>query len=216
MFVSIELTDYISLPPSSFTKDYEECVIDELNSKYTDRVLPNIGLCIAVNDLLSVGDAMVHPGDGSVWTQVRFREIVFRPSPNEVLVGRIAGSSPEGIQVSLGFFSEIHIPQNLMQNTSFYDPRQKLWFWSSEADDGSKIDLVYPLNGEIRFKVYAIHFYNEHGADKADTPATEAGDSSTAAKDKEAQDTRPYPMQITGNVQADGLGLTGWWIAPEY
>lgn len=89
----------------------------EVNGRYTDRVLPGVGLCVLLYDLLKVGEAVVHPsqgfasarrdpsggggggvergpdaGDGAAWVKVEFREVVFRPFPNETLAGQVCRS----------------------------------------------------------------------------------------------------------------------------
>jgi DNA-directed RNA polymerase III subunit RPC8 len=42
--------------------------------------------------------------------------IVFRPFVGEVLTGKIAGSSTEGVRVSMGFFDDIIIPPSLIRS----------------------------------------------------------------------------------------------------
>jgi len=40
---------------------------------------------------------------------VEFRLIVFRPFKNEVMIGRISSSNPEGIRLRTHFFDEIFV-----------------------------------------------------------------------------------------------------------
>lgn len=49
---------------------------------------------------------------------VFFRMVVFRPFIGEVLVGKIASSSPNGIRVTLQFFDDIVIPAEWMKENS--------------------------------------------------------------------------------------------------
>lgn len=38
-------------------------VLDELNNRFCNRVLPDIGLCVSVFDVTELGDPYVHPGE---------------------------------------------------------------------------------------------------------------------------------------------------------
>ena len=57
----------------------------------------NLGLCIALFDILDVGAEFIFPDDGGADIQVRFRYIVFRPFIGEILTGIVRSSSPQGI-----------------------------------------------------------------------------------------------------------------------
>ena len=58
----------------------------------------NVGLCIALFDVTSLGDSYIFPGDGASHTRVTFRYIVFRPFMEEVLEGVIKSCNADGIQ----------------------------------------------------------------------------------------------------------------------
>ena len=107
MFVLVHVRDTIKLPPSCFSKDFYDGLKDEINGRYTNKVLPGIGLCVILYDFVKVGEAVVHFGDGAAWVKVEFREVVFRPFPLETMVGKVEKSDASGLLLSLGFFSEI-------------------------------------------------------------------------------------------------------------
>jgi DNA-directed RNA polymerase subunit E'/Rpb7 len=76
MFVLCELKHLIKLSPRGFDQPLEGQIKDELNSKLANRVLIKGGLCLALYDLLHVGESHVLPGDGSAHTEVRQRFVV--------------------------------------------------------------------------------------------------------------------------------------------
>ena len=45
----------------------EQAFIHELNTKYANRVLHDVGLCICVFDVAEVGEGKVRYGDGFLW-----------------------------------------------------------------------------------------------------------------------------------------------------
>lgn len=61
------------------------------------QVFLNVGLCIALYDITKLEESYIFPGDGSSHTKVTFRYIVFRPYIEEVLIGKIRSSSPDGV-----------------------------------------------------------------------------------------------------------------------
>lgn len=65
-----------------------------------------------------------HPTPFSGDTNFRaaeFRLVVFRPFVGEVLIGRIMAATHKGIRVSLEFFDDIFIPDNLLfENAILY------------------------------------------------------------------------------------------------
>ena len=66
MFVLARLTDSVRVQPSDFRKARADAVADELNKKYANKVVHQLGLCICLFDLVSVGDPLVVPGDGCI------------------------------------------------------------------------------------------------------------------------------------------------------
>lgn len=57
----------------------------------------NVGLCIALYDIIEIKDSVILPGDGSSYTEVRFRYIVFRPFIDELIIGKIKSCSSDGV-----------------------------------------------------------------------------------------------------------------------
>ena len=89
----------------------------ELNKKYANRVLHDVGLCICTFDLSQAGEGKVRYGDGLLWYKglgihflivnlralnnflpVVFRMVVFRPFVSEVIVAKVKSSDQEGIR----------------------------------------------------------------------------------------------------------------------
>lgn len=65
MFILSRLSDTVKLLPST---EYSPAAVAQwLNAKYANCVLHKVGLCIAVYDILSVGDGALKYGDGCVY-----------------------------------------------------------------------------------------------------------------------------------------------------
>jgi DNA-directed RNA polymerase III subunit RPC8 len=87
MYVLTEMRDIVHVKPWQFDQDLRVVIEDELNKKYANKVIYELGLCIALFDVLKIEDSYVFPGDGSSHTRVTFRYVVFRPFIDEVLQG---------------------------------------------------------------------------------------------------------------------------------
>lgn len=53
--------------PGNFGVPAEQAIIVEINKKYANRVLHDVGLCVCVFDLVEVGEGKVRYGDGFLW-----------------------------------------------------------------------------------------------------------------------------------------------------
>lgn len=118
MFCLSIIKDKIPIHPQHFSISPEESITAELNKKYANRVLHDVGLCVCVFDLSEVGEGKVRYGDGFLWYQgalcryvasdsllivclgftVTFRMVVFRPFESEVVIARVKSSDEDGIR----------------------------------------------------------------------------------------------------------------------
>ena len=60
------ISDLVQIPPVEFYKRSLHAVEDKINEKYSNKVVQNIGLCIAMYDLLSASDGLISHGTGNV------------------------------------------------------------------------------------------------------------------------------------------------------
>lgn len=197
-----ELRQMVRLLPRNFTISLEEQVKDEINRKLANKVMIGLGLCLALWDILEIGDSFIFPGDSASHTKVRFRLLVFRPEINEILTGKIRSCSREGVTVSLGFFDDILIPAESLQHPSRYDEAESVWVWeypTEEEEEGGHHDLFMDAGEKVRFKVT-----NETFVDTG--PSRPSGTADT-----EAEVPKTAPFSLVGTCNEQGLGLVSWW-----
>uniref|UniRef100_L7M3H6 Dna-directed rna polymerase subunit e n=1 Tax=Rhipicephalus pulchellus TaxID=72859 RepID=L7M3H6_RHIPC len=197
MFVISEMSDSIRVPPWLFRVSPNEAIVEQLNRRLANKVVINVGLCIALYDITKIEDSRILPGDGSFHTTVQFRYVVFRPFMDEVLIGKIRSSSQEGIYVSMGFFEDILVTPDGMQHPARFDEKEQLWVWLYEAE-GKVNDLYMDLGEEIRFRVVGEVFVD----------TTPGGPETTELPDSEE---RHVPYSLTASISEPGLGLLKWW-----
>lgn len=194
------MKDIIRITPNHFKQDLTESITFLLNKKLANKVVLNVGLCLALFDITRIGHSHLLPGDGSSHTEVVFRFIVFRPIVEEIIIGKIKSCSRDGVHVTLGFFDDILIPVNALQHPSRYDDTEEAWVWEYPKEDGEKHDLFMDSGETIRFRITSEIFEE----------SLPTGPPGTECK---TQVTAPY--QIIGGINEPGLGLLTWWETPD-
>ena len=115
----------------------EQVLIEQIEAKYSNKIILNVGLAIIFYDFIEIGDPYLYPGSGCSVQIVKFRLVVFRPFVGEVLVGKVIHSNKEGVKLSLEFFDDIFIPHTHLQNPSSFQSSTNLWIWKYDTDDGA-------------------------------------------------------------------------------
>ncbi|XP_011304208.1 DNA-directed RNA polymerase III subunit RPC8 [Fopius arisanus] len=201
MFVLTELKDVVKIPPWKFKRKFNDAIADELNRKLANKVYLNVGLCIALHDILKIEESFIFPGDGSSHTKVSFRFIVFRPFMEEILIGKIRSCSPDGVHVTLGFFEDIIIPPHKLQYPSRFDETEQAWVWEYDTGDGQRHDLFMDANEIIRFRVVKEEF-----VEILPSAPTGAGETPETSENKTIS-----PYTLGAAIDEAGLGLISWW-----
>ncbi|KAJ1967039.1 killer toxin resistant protein [Dispira parvispora] len=153
MFVLATFSDTVKVDPSQFRKDPLVAIREEINRKYANRIVQDVGLCIAVYDLLEVDDGLIYHSVGSLNYDTQFRLVVFRPYTGEVLLGKVRSCTEKGLKISLDFFDDIWVPPALLPPQSQFDQTEQVWVWKYDGNS------LYMDPGEkIRVRVIAESF----------------------------------------------------------
>ncbi|TFK37416.1 RNA polymerase III subunit Rpc25-domain-containing protein [Crucibulum laeve] len=199
----------MSVHPSNFGAPVDEALIAEINKKYANRVLQDVGLCICVFDLVEAGEGKVRYGDGLLWYKVVFRIVVFRPFASEVLIAKVKSSDEDGIRLTVGFFDDMYIPAAYLPQPSAFDSNERAYFWlpgselttSTELLDTPVAERMYIDQGEVlRVRMEAEEFYD----DEPGPPRMSEGVQVT----REAQRA---PYNVVCSIAEQGLGPVAWW-----
>jgi len=204
MFVLTEMRDTVRLAPHKFHTNFQVALQRTLNEKLANKVVPGVGLCICLYDMVSIGDSFILPGDGAAHTSITYRFVVFRPFVDELVVGRIESCSRQGISISVNLFDDIFVPADKLPNVSKFDETDQIWYWEYPAEDNDGDDQpakLYMDPGKmVRFRVVEEHF--------ADTqPVLNTGPD----QHNKQGDTLLKPYTITASMSESGLGCLQWW-----
>jgi DNA-directed RNA polymerase III subunit RPC8 len=120
---------------------------EQIEIKYSNRILLHVGLCVTFYDFISIGDPYIYPSEGSSIQIVRFRMVVFRPFVGETMTGKLVRSNREGLKISVDFFDDILIPAALLQAPCVYNPADGLWTW--KYGENHDTDFVMDIGEEV-------------------------------------------------------------------
>ncbi|KAJ7173619.1 polymerase III polypeptide H [Mycena filopes] len=213
MFNLAILKDTVAVHPSDFGGPQEQAITAELNKKYANRILHDVGLCICVFDLTEAGEGKVRYGDGFLWYKVVFRMVIFRPFQSEVLLAKVMSSDPSGIRLSLGFFDDIYAPVPYLPLPNAFDPNERAHFWlpsselkQSELLDSPTVERMWIDKGEVvRVRVEADEFYDDEPG------PVKMADGVQVVREVQAR----APFTIIVSMAEQGLGPTSWWSAAQ-
>jgi DNA-directed RNA polymerase III subunit RPC8 len=201
MFVLTTVQEKVKIAPDQFKRSTAEVIMEQIDIKFANRVIPDVGLCICFYDFLDVGDPYIYPGEGSAIQDVKFRLIIFKPFIGEIMTGRLVESRQDGLRVSVDFFDDINIPFLFLAQPSVFDEVKEIWTWKYGEEENSENAFLMELGETVRFKVRSVNFV---GAEKKHTDP-----KLKSSNDSETQP--PSAMEITGSTNDFGLGLVSWW-----
>jgi len=99
--------------------EWSQVLLDVLHKKLSNKVLENEGLCLAVQQLLRADEPYIFPGSkGKVTCSVQFTMVMFRPVLDQVIIAVVHSTDASGIALSLGFFSDIFVPGDMLPEGS--------------------------------------------------------------------------------------------------
>ncbi|KAK9418115.1 putative DNA-directed RNA polymerase subunit [Seiridium unicorne] len=207
MFILTKIADLVQIAPAQFEKHSKVAIENNINAKYSNRVIQKIGLCICMYDLLWASEGLIGHGTGLVNVNVEFRLIVFRPFKGETLLGKISSATPEGLNskapqqpslmrpradygetVRTDFFEEIFVSyKELPENCEL-----QAWVWVVEEQR-----MYYDKNEMVRLQVIDEDWHDQ-------IPESTSEEAVEKAK-------KISPYSIRGTMMKEGLGCCLWW-----
>ncbi|KXN65686.1 hypothetical protein CONCODRAFT_80704 [Conidiobolus coronatus NRRL 28638] len=205
MFITTKLREQVSVHPRKLDNNTQlhELVTKELNHKYSNRVIPKLGLCMMVYNINHLDDSYIHHTEGHCHVFVTFELVMFRPFIDEVIEATIAHISAKGLQLATEFFKDIHVPIELMRPGTVYEPSENALIW--ETDDNGK--LYMDLGQKILVQVVNEIYYTP---DPNDRPSATNPNGQVNGNAEEPEVEPPY--KLICSILEDGLGPRDWWV----
>jgi DNA-directed RNA polymerase subunit E' len=112
MYYRMTLEDKVRVPPNRLGEDLETVILNVLQEQLEGSIDKAIGIFIAVNKVLKIGEGDIIPGDGAIYYDVTFECVVLRLALQEVIEGEVVETTSFGAFVSLGpIDAMLHVSQ---------------------------------------------------------------------------------------------------------
>ncbi|OQO06333.1 hypothetical protein B0A48_08922 [Cryoendolithus antarcticus] len=217
MYVLTTISDTAALPPSSFPLPTARALENWLNAKYSDRILPQVGLCVCFHSLISTSEGLIAHGTGLVNVNVTFRLIVWRPFKGEILQGTIIQSDREGgVWLGMDFFEDLQVPPSVLFEPSAFnvedgkDESEGVWVWRSEnadAENGKGYDEYFFDRNEKCLARVEMEVWNDVPPQMTKPAGAVDGEA--------AVEERKQPYAVQASMMHSGLGPKLWWLGEE-
>lgn len=209
MFKLVTIKDTVLVPAHLFGVSRLKALEHMVNKRYSDRVIAEHGLCIALWDFLKVGEDRLVVQSGEASTVCIFRLVVFCPFPGEVIFGRISGSHEKGLVVEVGFFEGVHVDTAGLPKPSNFDEKERVWIWKPEQEEDGGADaaqaLYMDVTNECVLRVERCEYENRRKIKPSEREKEGVGNAMSI-------EGAIYD-EVTGDNQ--GLGDPLWWFEGE-
>lgn len=204
MFKLVTIEDTVQVPPHLFGHARERAVEHIINRRLSDRVIPDVGLVIALWDIESLSAERLIPTSGEASVLTRFRILVFGPFRGEALFAKVRASTEAGLLAYLDFFEPLWVPSEALPKPSTFDPKDNVWVWRPTYDD-TQMEYFMDVNTDSVVRVNLVRY-----------------DKRKQATAKTVADKLPPPVMAVTAVLHDpvtndnqGLGDPAWWFEEE-
>lgn len=120
MFYKVQVKDHVRVPPKYFELDVKSAVLKCAQEQYFGFISKELGVFVNISDVNNIGEGIIIPEDGSVYYEVEFDMLVFRPALHEIIVGPIKDIVEFGAFISMGpIEGMIHVSQTMADFVSF-------------------------------------------------------------------------------------------------
>ncbi|KAK5691441.1 DNA-directed RNA polymerase III complex subunit Rpc25 [Elasticomyces elasticus] len=206
MYTLVTVADVVEIHPRDFHKPSKRAIEDWINTKYADKVIHKIGLCVGFHSLISASEGLIGHGTGIVNVNVDFRLVVFRPFKGEIIRGTISSSNESGIHMSMGFFEDIVAPAALLfapSQTELEEGGSRTWVWKADEND-----FYFDRTEKCLMRVE-----QETWTDLS--PQMKKLDEDFDMEARDAAGLRSCPYRLTVSMALTGLGPDLWWLGEQ-
>ncbi|KAK6081720.1 RNA polymerase III subunit Rpc25 [Seiridium cupressi] len=203
MFILTKIADLVQIAPAQFEKHSKVAIENNINAKYSNRVLQKIGLCICMYDLLWASEGLIGHGTGLVNVNGNGVLLVIAQQALTDLHSRVPAHRIPAVQ-GRDFAGEnqqrhprrfehrsMSLSRNVV-NRETSDHNEQAWVWVVEEQR-----MYYDKNEMVRLQVIDEDWHDQ-------IPESTSEEAVEKAK-------KISPYSIRGTMMKEGLGCCLWW-----
>ena len=127
MYKKMKLKGVARIEPDHLGDSLEAAVERSLRDKYEAVVDKSLGTIVAVLGSDNIGEGRILAGDGSIYYQVDFEALVFKPEMQEIVEGEVVEIVKFGAFLSIGPFDGLlHVSQITNEYISYDEKNARL------------------------------------------------------------------------------------------
>ncbi|MEK6902069.1 MAG: DNA-directed RNA polymerase [archaeon] len=112
MYLQAKVRDTIRVPPSKFSGNLNESILNIVRGDFEGMVDGDLGVIVAVTDAKRRGEGKIVPGDASAYFDSEITLLVYKPQVNEAVEGMISEATEFGAFLKTGPLEGlIHVSQ---------------------------------------------------------------------------------------------------------
>jgi DNA-directed RNA polymerase subunit E' len=120
IFKILTVRDEARVLPTKFSFEMNEAVKQSLQEQIEGKLDPDIGVFLAVTEVLSVGEGKILPEDGAIYYPAEFKVLVYSPEMNEIVLGEVVDVTEFGAFTRIGPIDAlIHVSQVMDDKISY-------------------------------------------------------------------------------------------------
>lgn len=142
MFKILTVKDEVRVPPTKFDLELNKAVKESLQEQVEGKMNPDIGVFLAVTEVMTIGEGSIIPEDGAIYYPVEYKMLAYRPEINEMVMGEVVDITEFGAFTRVGPLDAlIHVSQ-IMDDKISYDPKGAVFSGKKSGYKLKEGDLV--------------------------------------------------------------------------
>lgn len=142
MFKILTIKDEVRVPPTKFDLELNRGVKESLEDQLEGKIHPNLGVFLAITEIMSIGEGKIVPEDGAIHYPSEFKSLVYRPELNEVVLGEVVDVTEFGAFTRIGPLDAlVHVSQ-IMDDKIAYDAKNATFTGKKTGNKLKEGDVV--------------------------------------------------------------------------
>ena len=142
MFKILTVKDEVRVPPTKFGLELKQGVKESLQEQVEGKINPDIGVFLAITEVLSIGEGKIIPEDGAIYYTVEYKVLTYRPELNEIVLGEVVDVTEFGAFTRIGSLDAlVHVSQ-IMDDKIAYDPKGATFIGKKSGNKLKEGDII--------------------------------------------------------------------------
>ncbi len=155
MYQMVTIEDFIAVPPTKFNLEINTAIKQSIEEKFEGKIYEEVGVVLAVEEILEMGEGKVLPGDPAVKYSVKFSVLAWMPKDQEIVEGEVIDITEFGAFVRIGALDGlVHISQIMDDYVSYDEKNSQLV--------GKQSRRILKLKDAVRARVISISFKEQN------------------------------------------------------